>query len=91
MGVNNCGGEIVMKNTELTSFSKTLRTNLTDAEQKIWHHIRQRQLNNHKFRRQQIIGGYIVDFVCLELKMIIEIDGGQHNEETDKKRTDFLA
>lgn len=79
-----------MKNTNLKSFSQNLRTNLTDAEQKIWHHLRQRQINNLKFRRQQIIGNTIVDFACLEKRLIIEIDGGQHNEITDRKRTEFL-
>ncbi len=79
-----------MKNSNLKQFSQTLRNNLTDVEQKIWYRLRQRQLKNHKFRRQQIIGRYIVDFVCLERKLIIEIDGGQHTEECDKVRTEFL-
>ena len=79
-----------MKNQRLVPNSKNLRTNLTDAEQKIWRHIRQRQLNNLKFRRQQIIGNYIVDFICFEKKLIIEIDGGQHTDENDRKRTNFL-
>lgn len=80
----------IMKNSNLTIHAKSLRTTMTDAEQKIWHHLRQRQLNNLKFRRQQIIGNYIADFVCFETKLIIEIDGGQHTEETDKDRTEFL-
>lgn len=79
-----------MKNNNLKPFSQSLRTNMTDAEQKIWSHLRQRQINNLKFRRQQIIGHYIVDFACFENKLIIEIDGGQHSEETDKNRTAFL-
>jgi len=79
-----------MKNSNLTIHAKSLRTNMTDAEQKIWHHLRQRQIQNLKFRRQQIIGNYVVDFACLETKLIIEIDGGQHTEEADRKRTEFL-
>jgi very-short-patch-repair endonuclease len=63
---------------------------MTDAEQKLWHNIRRRQINNCRFRRQQIIDLYIVDFVCLENRLIIEVDGSQHNEDVDKKRTKYL-
>ena len=72
-----------------------LRKNMTDAEQKLWSHIRKKQLNGYKFRRQQPIGPFVVDFVCLPKKLILEIDGGQHNSEecikTDNQRTIYLA
>lgn len=79
-----------MKNAALKNLARSLRSNMTDAEQKIWQKLKQRQINNHKFRRQHIIGNYIVDFVCLEKNLIIEIDGGQHNEEIDKNRSSYL-
>lgn len=78
-----------MKNN-LIHLSRKLRSNLTDAEQKLWYHVRQRQIDNHKFRRQHIIGKYIVDFICIEQMLIIELDGGQHTREMDEMRTDFL-
>lgn len=68
---------------------------MTSAEYKLWQGIRSRQLENMKFRRQFPINNYIVDFVCIENKLVIEIDGGQHNEEENKvldnKRTDYLV
>jgi len=63
---------------------------MTDAERLLWSRIRAKQLGV-KFRRQQPIENYIVDFVCFEQKLIIELDGGQHFEsERDTKRDDFL-
>jgi len=72
--------------------ARNLRKNLTDAEKKLWAVIRKRQINDLKFRRQQPIGNYIVDFVCFEKKIIIEIDGGQHNENKnyDLRRSKWL-
>ncbi|MEO0094738.1 MAG: endonuclease domain-containing protein [candidate division WOR-3 bacterium] len=68
------------------SFVRRLRENMTDAERKLWYAIRKKQLGV-KFRRQQLIGNYIVDFVCFERKLVIEIDGGGHFESgTDKIR-----
>ena len=58
--------------------ARQLRKNMTDAERAIWRHLRQRQIDGHRFRRQVVIGPYIADFACLEAKLIIEIDGGQH-------------
>jgi len=70
--------------------AKQLRQNQTDAESLIWQKVRNNQLG-HKFRRQVPVGIYIADFLCLELKLVIEIDGGQHAEsEKDKIRTEFL-
>ena len=63
--------------------ARELRKNPTVAEQKLWKHLRHRQLNVYKFRRQHPVGSYIVDFVCLEKRLIIEVDGGQHSEQVD--------
>lgn len=72
--------------------ARTLRKKSTDAERLLWKHLRMRQLGAYKFRRQQPIGAYIVDFVCLEKRLIIELDGGQHTEqvEYDEKRSAWL-
>ena len=55
--------------------------NMTDAERLLWQYLRNRYLSNYKFRRQHPIDAYIVDFVCTEKRLIIEIDGGQHNRQ----------
>jgi very-short-patch-repair endonuclease len=75
----------------LTPLAKTLRKNQTEAEKLVWRQLRSKGLSGLKFRRQQPIGDYIVDFVCLEKKLIIEVDGGQHAEnENDRKRDAWL-
>jgi len=75
----------------LTTISRTLRKNPTEAEKKLWHHIRRRQIGGFKFRRQMNIDNlYVVDFVCIEKKLIIEVDGGQHTEDSDKIRNEYL-
>jgi very-short-patch-repair endonuclease len=83
-----------MQNALQVILSKELRAKQTEAEKILWFKIRNRQLHVAKFRRQQRIGSYIVDFVCLEKRLIIEIDGGQHNEapikENDEQRTRWL-
>ena len=80
------------RNTVLKQNVRNLKQNMTLAEQKLWHHLRGKRLNGIKFRRQQTIGGYIVDFVSMEHRLIIELDGGQHSEqiEYDEQRTAFL-
>ncbi len=69
-----------------------MRNNPTEAERKLWAHLRLRQIGSYKFRRQHPIGPYIVDFVCIEKKLIIEVDGGQHDEKKvyDIKRDKLL-
>ena len=65
-----------------------LRQNATDAERRLWAMLRDRRLAGYKFRRQHPIGPYIVDFACTKYHLIIEADGGQHNESTaDLRRT----
>ena len=74
-------------------YAKELRNNATEQERKLWQYLRKSQLG-YKFRRQQPIGDYIADFFCPELGLIIELDGGQHNEQAkidyDKQRDAFL-
>jgi very-short-patch-repair endonuclease len=73
--------------------ARSLRSNLTDAERALWQRIRHRQVEDHRFRRQVPIGPYIVDFACLEVRLIIEVDGGQHDlaAEHDRLRDMWLA
>jgi very-short-patch-repair endonuclease len=73
-------------------FAKHLRKNSTDAEKRLWYFLQNRELKGHKFRRQHEINGYIVYFVCVERKLVVELDGGQHQEraEADALRTRFL-
>jgi very-short-patch-repair endonuclease len=74
--------------------AKQLRVDSTPAEKRLWEQLRNRQLEEQKFRRQAPIGPYIVDFICLERKLIIEIDGWTHSTEAevsnDKRRTTYL-
>jgi very-short-patch-repair endonuclease len=62
------------------SFARRLRANGTDAERKLWSILRAHRLEGLKFRRQQPIDGYVVDFVCFEARLVIEADRGQHSE-----------
>ena len=86
------------KNYEYSTFinAKQLRKkeNTTEAEKLLWYYIKNKQLNNCKFRRQVPIGNFVVDFLCIEKKLIIELDGGQHNEDNnikyDNTRTECL-
>lgn len=75
----------------LIKYAKKLRKEMTDAERHLWKFLKDRQFEGYKFRRQQPIGKYIVDFVNFERKLIIELDGGQHFEnEKDKEREGYL-
>ena len=65
------------------NFAKALRTNQTNAEHKVWYALRAGRLMNYKFKRQVPIADFIVDFVCFEQKLIVEIDGGQHAENSN--------
>jgi len=72
--------------------ARELRNTQTDTEQKLWQALRKRQIQNAKFRPQHCVGQYIVDFICLSHKLIVEVDGGHHLEqaEYDFIRTEYL-
>ena len=72
--------------------ARALRKSTTDAERKLWSVLRRLQIDGHRFRRQHPIGVYVVDFVCLAEKLVIEVDGGQHAEniQADDARTAWL-
>ena len=76
----------------MTELARALRKNPTEAERTLWRHLRLRQLDEHKFRRQQPVGSYIVDFICIEKRLVVELDGGQHSEQvaSDAERTALL-
>ena len=67
-----------MNKSRLSVNARNLRKRQTRAEELLWRHLRSRQLDNAKFRRQVPIGDYIVDFISFEKKIVIELDGGQH-------------
>ena len=73
--------------------ARRLRRQATDVENRLWCRLRSRQVTGAKFRRQEPIGPYFVDFCCVEAKLVIEIDGGQHadQQEQDQQRDAFLA
>ena len=75
-----------------TPIAKALRRRMIDTEQFLWRHLRAHRLHGIKFKRQQPIGSYIVDFVCFEARLVIEVDGGQHQAcEADRMRDAWLA
>lgn len=76
---------------KLTPLARTLRRNMTDAERRLWHYLRQRPYG-FKFRRQQPVEGYIADFACHAARLIVEADGSQHmNDPGDIVRTRTLG
>lgn len=73
-------------------FARTLRQHMTEAEVRLWYRLRDRRLLDCKFRRQVPVGPYIVDFICIEHSLIVELDGSQHlDAATDVARDAFLA
>ena len=72
--------------------ARQLRSNPTEAEKRLWSKLRLKQVGGHRFRRQVPVGPYIVDFICLSRRLIIEVDGGQHGENVaqDRARTAWL-
>jgi len=78
----------------LLGAARVLRKSMTDAEQLLWFHLRRRQVDGFRFRRQHPFEKYVLDFYCPEVKVAVELDGGQHNEDrgicSDLQRTAFL-
>ena len=74
------------------SRARALRQNMTEAERRVWQMLRSQQMQGYKFRRQVPIGDYIADFVCHEARLIVEIDGGQHDcsSPQEAERSEFL-
>jgi very-short-patch-repair endonuclease len=75
--------------------ARYLRRNQTNAERKLWVHLREFKRHGFHFRRQCAVGPYVADFLCYSARIIVEVDGGQHGEETglahDRKRDDWFA
>jgi very-short-patch-repair endonuclease len=83
--------ETNLKKRNKIAIAKKLRINSTDTEKYLWKYLRGKQLTGFKFRRQHPIGKYVIDFVNLERRIIIELDGGQHLEnKKDKLRDKWL-
>ena len=76
-----------MRDGAKQELARKLRKGMTDAERALWRCLRLQQLNV-KFRRQHPIGPYVVDFMCIERGLIVEVDGGQHNASTHDERRD---
>jgi very-short-patch-repair endonuclease len=80
--------------SDTRAFARHLRRSQTDAERRMWRHLRSRRLLGLRFRRQHPIGPYFADFACLELRLVVELDGGQHadtrSQEHDRARTAAL-
>ena len=85
--------ERVVVARQMLDNAKRLRTSQTDAEVRLWYHLRAHRFLGIKFKRQKPIGKYIVDFVCMERGLVIELDGGQHGERQayDVERDAYLA
>jgi very-short-patch-repair endonuclease len=81
-----------MRNAKTQQRAQSLRKRTTDTERFLWNHLRRRQLHGFRFRRQVPIGAFIADFVCLEARLIIELDGSQHaqNLAYDDQREGYL-
>jgi chorismate synthase len=75
----------------LKDFARQNRHNQTEAEEKLWQAVRNRNIDGYKFRRQHPLAGFIPDFVCLEKRLIVEVDGDYHKDEEQKKYDDARA
>ena len=74
--------------------SRSLRSNMTDAEQHLWQYLRRKQINGWQFYRQKPLGAYIIDFYCAAAQLVVELDGSQHfevdHQQADQQRDAFL-
>jgi len=75
---------------QISPHAARLRSEATDAERRLWSALRNRQIEGCKFRFQASICPFVADFLCVEKMLIVEVDGGQHDEEVDRGRTGFL-
>jgi very-short-patch-repair endonuclease len=80
-GGGNQNSKQPLRNPLTQTRARKLRIQSTDAERLLWRHLRNKQLAGHRFRRQVPIGSYIADFACLDAKLVIELDGGQHQAQ----------
>jgi len=74
----------------LTPIARKLRADQTEAEARLWHHLRARRLEGEKFVRQLQIDRYLADFACRTARLALELDGGQHQAERDAARTEII-
>ena len=70
--------------------ARHMRREPTDAERKLWQHLRAGRLGDLKFRRQHLVPPCIVDFCCIDKRLVVELDGSQHSPDTDATRTGYL-
>ena len=84
-GFEDSWAPMLSYNKRLKPLSRRLRSNMTDAERLLWSKIRRKQLKGLQFYRQKIIGDYIDDFYCPDVKLVIEVDGGQHYSDEGRK------
>ncbi|NJS15085.1 MAG: endonuclease domain-containing protein [Sphingopyxis sp.] len=76
---------------ELQRRARNMRNNPTEPEKRLWRQLSNGQMDGHKFRRQQVIGWFIADFVCPQQKLIVEVDGDTHDAANDRVRDDILG
>ncbi|MFN3945176.1 MAG: endonuclease domain-containing protein [Allosphingosinicella sp.] len=80
-----------MSHPAMLPIARKLRRSATEAEQRLWHHLRGRRLAGAKFRRQVPVGRHVADFLCDQARLIVEVDGGQHADNpADAARTTAL-
>ncbi|TZG27734.1 endonuclease domain-containing protein [Sphingomonas montanisoli] len=75
---------------QISPFAHAMRQDATDVEMRMWMALRGRRLDSWKFKRQATIGRYVVDFLCIEARLVIELDGGPHSEQRDASRTALI-
>ena len=82
-----------MRDARMQRYARELRCSSTDAERRLWYFLRRRNLLGHRFRRQVPVGPYVVDFLCIDARLVVELDGGQHAEQKfyDAARSDYLV
>ena len=86
MDFNRLSVSMIPYNRNLKNISRRLRSNMTDAERRLWSRIRRKNIEGVQFYRQKIVGNYIVDFYSFAAKLVVEVDGSQHLEERQKRK-----